>query len=114
MTVAEYMKLPYSRIIQPIADESGSYFAASVLEFEGCISVGNTFEEAYRNLNEAMELWLEVALQGGKQIPECISSEDYSGRFVIRIPKSLHKKLAIEASIEGVSLNQYALYKLSL
>lgn len=41
------------------------------------------------------------------------SLEEYSGRLVIRIPRSLHKALKEEAQIEGVSLNQYMLYKLA-
>ncbi len=39
--------------------------------------------------------------------------DEYSGRLVIRIPRSLHKMLKEEAQIEGVSLNQYMLYKLA-
>lgn len=39
--------------------------------------------------------------------------EEYSGKLVLRIPRSLHKKLKEQAEIEGVSLNQYMLYKLS-
>ena len=39
--------------------------------------------------------------------------EDYSGRLNIRIPKSLHQKLSQEAKNDGVSLNQYILYKLA-
>ena len=39
--------------------------------------------------------------------------DGYSGKLVIRIPRSLHKSLKREAEIEGVSLNQYMLYKLS-
>lgn len=39
--------------------------------------------------------------------------EEYSGKLVIRIPRSLHKSLKESAEIEGVSLNQYMLYKLS-
>lgn len=38
---------------------------------------------------------------------------DYSGRLNIRIPKSLHQKLSQEAKNDGVSLNQYILYKLA-
>ena len=41
------------------------------------------------------------------------SLEGYGGKILLRVPKSLHKRLAAEASMEGVSLNQYALYKLS-
>lgn len=41
------------------------------------------------------------------------SLEDYSGKLVLRIPRSLHKALKEQAEIEGVSLNQYMLYKLA-
>lgn len=111
--VSYYMSLPYTYLIQPVTDESGSYFFGRVLELDGCESHGSTFEEAYQNLREAMEGWLEVKLEQGDPIPEPTGSENYSGKFVLRIPKSLHRKLAIEAQKEGVSLNQYALYKLS-
>lgn len=39
--------------------------------------------------------------------------EQYSGKIVLRIPKSLHKQLKQAAAVEGVSLNQYMLYKLA-
>ncbi len=39
--------------------------------------------------------------------------EEYSGRLVLRIPRSLHRSLKEQAELEGVSLNQYMLYKLS-
>ena len=42
-----------------------------------------------------------------------VSLEEYSGKLVLRIPRSLHKALKEAAEIEGVSLNQYMLYKLS-
>lgn len=41
------------------------------------------------------------------------SLEEYSGKLVLRIPRSLHKELKAAAEIEGVSLNQYMLYKLA-
>lgn len=49
-----------------------------------------------------------VSLESFKQ-----ELEGYSGRLVIRIPRSLHKSLKDKAAIEGVSLNQYLLYKLA-
>lgn len=39
--------------------------------------------------------------------------EAYSGKLNIRIPRSLHQKLSQEAKADGVSLNQYILYKLA-
>lgn len=41
------------------------------------------------------------------------SLEGYSGKILLRIPRSLHKTLKQEADIEGVSLNQYMLFKLA-
>ena len=111
--VKDYMKLPYNYIIQPIEDESGAYYYAKVLEFDGCQSSGETFEEAYNNLKEAMQGWIETKLEAGFEIPIPVGYEDFSGKFMIRIPKSLHYRLTVEAKQEGVSLNQYALYKLS-
>lgn len=112
-TVKDYMELPYNYIVQPIKDESGSYYYAKVLELDGCQSTGETFEEAYEKLREAMEFWIETKLEGGFEVPLPVGDENYSGKFIVRIPKSLHYKLAIEAQQEGISLNQYALYKLS-
>ncbi len=111
--VKEYMALPYNYIIQPINDESGFYFYARILELDGCQSTGETFEEAYKNLREAMEGWIEAKMEGGFEIPLPVGYEHFSGKFLVRIPKSLHYKLAVEAEQEGVSLNQYAVYKLS-
>lgn len=113
MNIREYMELPYNRIVKPIHDESGSYYHATVLELDGCQSTGDTVETAYQNLDEAMEGWIETKLEAGFSVPLPFVADKYSGKFVVRLPKSLHNRLAMEAEKEGVSLNQYALYKLS-
>lgn len=113
MSIKEYLDLPYNYIIQKINDESGEYYYARVLELDGCQSDGETFDEAYKNLQEAMEGYIKTKLENGFEVPLPHSTEDYSGKFVVRVPKSLHQNLVIEAEREGVSLNQYALYKLS-
>ncbi len=113
MRVEEYMKLPYTRIIQEMSDESGHYFYGRIMELDGCQSSGDTLDELYKNLNEAMEGYIETKLENNLEIPQPTSQEDYSGKFIVRIPKSLHMRLAVEAEKEGVSLNQYALYKLA-
>ena len=58
-------------------------------------------------IQEALELWLEVALEEGLSIPEPRDEEDYSGKFVVRMPRSLHRELVESAAHDGVSLNQY-------
>lgn len=57
---------------------------------------------------EAMNDGATVSLEEFKR-----SLEEYSGRLVLRLPRSLHKQLKEAAEIEGVSLNQYMLYKLA-
>lgn len=114
MNIREYMELPYTRIIQEMNDESGHYFYGKILELDGCQSTGDTVEELYENLNEAMEGYIEVKLENNMAIPIPQTADDYSGKFVVRLPKSLHQRLVIEAQKEGVSLNQLALYKLSI
>ena len=109
----DYMDLPYNYIVEPIKDESGFYYYSRVLELDGCQSTGDTFEEAYENIKDAMKGWIETKLEAGLQVPLPIGYENFSGKFVIRVPKSLHYKLAVEAKQEGVSLNQYAIYKLT-
>ena len=58
-TVAEYLELPYHRVIQPA--ESGLW-SGHVLELDGVFSEGETAEEAAGNLNVAMGLWIEHEL----------------------------------------------------
>ena len=107
------MGQPYTRIINPVHDESGDYYVGRILEFDGCMTVGETLEETYASLTEAMEGWLEVKLEHGDPIPKPLSSDDYSGSYPLRMPPALHKRLAIEAKLQGMSLNQWAVYKLT-
>jgi len=113
MNIQDYMELPYNIIVRHVVDESGDYYFAKVQELSGCMSDGETIEEAFSNIYEAMKGWIETKLDAGFEIPMPVDSEKYSGKFVVRIPKSLHARLAIEAEQEGISLNQYALFKLA-
>lgn len=56
-------------------------------------------------IQDAMRAWLETALEQGIEVPEPRPAEEYSGKFVARVPKSLHRELAETAAREGVSLN---------
>lgn len=114
MEIKDYMKLSYTRLVQEMNDESGSYFYGRILELEGCQSTSDTLEGLYQSLNEAMEGYFEVKQENGLPIPIPETADKYSGKFVVRLPKSLHQRLTIEAAKEGVSLNQLALYKLAL
>ncbi len=113
MELKDYMKLPYTRMIQEINEEGEHYYYGKILELDGCQSTGETMEALYESLNEAIEGYIEMKLEQGYEIPLPIKENDFSGKFVIRLPKSLHQRLALEAQKEGISLNQYVLYKLA-
>ena len=104
------MARPYTREL--VRNEDGSWFAR-VVELPGCMTEGDSAEDALRNLNEAMALWIEVKLDDDESIPLPLTSESYSGKFLLRVPKTLHRELARHAELEGVSLNQLALAALA-
>ncbi|OAT80357.1 type II toxin-antitoxin system HicB family antitoxin [Desulfotomaculum copahuensis] len=104
-----YLALPYRMAITP-AEEGG--YVVSIPALTGCISQGETVEEAIKMIEDAKKCWLEVALAEGIPIPEP-TDEEYSGKFNVRVPKSLHRILVEKAKEENVSLNQYINYQLS-
>lgn len=106
--VQYYMSLPYTIAMQK---SEGRYYIR-VAELDGCQSYADTPEQAYANIQEVLRDHIEIKLEYGDPIPEPVPA-DYSGKFNVRIPKTLHKHLAERAEAEGVSLNQYVLYKLS-
>lgn len=69
MMVEDYLLLPYHRVIEEEHDESGDYFVAKVLEFDGCQSTGDTREEADHNLTETMVGWIRTKLANGFEVP---------------------------------------------
>lgn len=101
---SRHLRKPYARIIIP--DDEGRY-AAQILEFPGCFSEGESPEEAYSNLEEAAENWIESARAQGMPVPPPFATQGYSGTISLRLPKSLHRRAVELAHRDGVSLNQF-------
>ena len=102
-----YLNLQYPVTLYP--DPEGGY-VAEIKDLPGCLTQGETLEETMININEARELWIETAYEAGDNIPLPTTDDSYSGKLMLRIPKSLHRRLAEIAKTEGVSLNQYLLF----
>ena len=109
--VPELLKQPYARILTPDT-ESGTY-AAQILEFPGCVAQGDTPDEAYANLENAAEGWIEAALDLGQEIPEPFMSQGFGGKIALRLPRSIHRQAALMAEQDGTSLNQFLLAAVS-
>jgi antitoxin HicB len=100
----DYLKLPYTVNLR--TDEDGVWIAR-VEELEGCIAHGSTQAEALSVLEEMKTAWIEDALEAGDPIPKPELEEELpSGKWLQRVPRTLHKKLAELAKKEQVSLNQ--------
>ncbi len=111
-TLEHYMSLNYPVEIRPMED--GGYYARMPDFGRAAVHAdGENIEKALKELNVVKRLILEVMLEHGDSIPEPGSYNTYSGRFQVRLPKSLHRALAQEAEREGVSLNMLVVSKLS-
>jgi antitoxin HicB len=101
--------LKYPAVIRELDPNEGGGFLAEIPDLPGCIADGETVEEAMDNLKDALAAWTATANELGRQIPDpSAARERYSGKWVQRVPKSLHAKLVTEAKREGVSLNALA------
>ncbi len=94
------------------SDEDKGYIAI-VPDLPGCSAWGATEEEALREVHDAAHAWLKVAIKMKREIPQPSTEANYSGKFLMRVPKRLHAELARAAKAQGVSLNQYILYLLA-
>ncbi len=99
-----YLNKKYPFTVYP--SEDGGYVAA-IEELPGCITQGETIEEVKDMIEDAKRAWITVTYEDGREIPLPRTEEVYSGKFVVRIPKYLHRRLAEQANKESVSLNQY-------
>lgn len=110
--LAYYIGLPYRIELQE--DPDTNIYTASIPLLRGCVTCGDNEQKALINLEDAKKQWIETALE--RSIPISEPDEDimmYSGQLELRIPRSLHKRLAQNAKEEGVSIDEYCTMLLS-
>ena len=95
--------IEYPFEIRPLSKDEGGGYSIVFPDLPGCRSDGATPEEAIENGRDALKAWLAVAREFDDQLPKPFSA--VSGRFVQRVPRSLHAQLVAQAEAEGVSLN---------
>lgn len=91
--------------IRPLTDEEGGGFLATFPDLPGCMADGETPEEAVADARGAFACWMEAHLADGRPVPTP-GIANASGKFVQRLPRSIHARLQRRAKAEGVSLNQ--------
>ena len=107
-SIEYYLDLPYTiEFVHDKSDSDHPVWFASVRELKGCMTEADGFDEAARQIRDAMHVWILDAIESGDPVPEPDGEEKFSGKFSVRLPKTLHRDLVHQAEREGVSLNQY-------
>lgn len=104
-----YMNLKYEARIQ----KSDTGYFAEIPDLPGCMTFCEEFDRLEEMIEDAKKAWLEMSIEDNMEIPEPREDKDFSGKFLLRLPKSLHRKLSNQAERDGVSLNQHILNLLS-
>jgi predicted HicB family RNase H-like nuclease len=93
--------------------EDDNEYVGLCVEFPSLSWLADTPENALKGIRN---LVADVLLDMGKTdepVPEPIASKHFSGKFMVRVPPEVHRKLAIQAAESGISLNRIASSKLS-
>lgn len=95
----------YPFTIRHLTKEEGGGYLIEFPDLPGCLSDGETIDETIENGQDAILAWMEAARQMKRAIPKPGEVEKQSGKWVQRVPKSIHSRLVNKAKEEGVSLN---------
>lgn len=95
--------------IRPLTKAEGGGYLISFPDFSECIADGETIEEAIANGRDALAATILALEANGLPVPAPNGGNVASGKFVARVPKSIHAQLSTRAKAEGVSLNTLVL-----
>src|SRR5512136_690399 len=93
--------------------EDDSEYVGLCAEFPSLSWLAKKPEIALKGIRKLVEDVVKDMRKQGEDVPEAIAHKHYSGKFMVRVPPQVHRKLAIQAAESGVSLNRLASSKLS-
>ena len=93
--------------------EEDQEYVGLCIEFPSLSWLDAQPEKALKGIRSLVSESIKDINSSGEKVPEPLSCKNYSGKFVVRVPPEVHRKLALEAAEEGVSLNRLASAKLS-
>jgi len=92
----------YQFTVRPLSKDEGGGYLVEYPDLPGCMSDGETIEEAIRNGREALRDCVEVFEESGRKVPK---PSIEAAQWRQRLPRSLYSKLTKQAENEGVSIN---------
>ena len=93
--------------------EKDNEYVGLCVEFPGLSWLESTPEEALEGIRQVVADVVADLESNGESVPDPIAMKQFSGKFVVRIPPELHRRLALEAAEAGISLNRLTSAKLS-
>lgn len=93
--------------------EDDKEYIGLCVKFPSLSRLARTPEAALKGIRRAVADVVKDMQENGELVPEPIASRQYSGKFMVRVPPEVHRKLAVQASEAGVSLNRLASSKLA-
>ena len=96
-----------------IWSEEDKEYVGLCAEFPSLSWLANSPEDALHGIREVVAEVIEDMKKSGEPIPKPVTSKQYSGKFIVRVPPEVHRRLALEAAESGVSLNRLASARLS-
>ena len=102
-------KMEYSFIAHTYETDEGKEWYVEFPDIPGVVGGGKPQIEAVEDAFDNLEAHLSFLEEDGVDIPvpSFYPDDSYSGKFALRMSKSLHKRVAINANLEGVSINAY-------
>jgi antitoxin HicB len=92
--------------LRPLSEAEGGGWLITWTDLPGCMSDGESPEEAIENGRDAFAAWMAVRQDDlKKSAPKPFSGVNKPARFVLRTPRTMHARLVARAEAEGVSLN---------
>ncbi len=94
------------------SDDDNEYIGLCV-EFPSLSLLAESPETALDGIREVVAEVIQDMKSKGESPPLSLSNKKFSGKFMVRIPPNVHRRLAIQAAEEGISLNRLASEKLT-
>ncbi|WP_349828571.1 type II toxin-antitoxin system HicB family antitoxin [Brevibacterium litoralis] len=102
----------YSYRVRWSPEDAG--FVGTVVEFPSLSWIDETQRGAFDGIRTLVGEVLADMQANGEEPPAALADRQYSGRFVVRVPPELHRRLALDAAEQGVSLNRLVASRVAL
>ena len=93
--------------------EEDKEYVGLCVEFPSLSWLAESQEDALKGIRKVVDDVIKDMKDNGESPPLPLSERKFSGKFMVRVPPEIHRKLAIEAEEEGISLNRLVSAKLS-